>query len=121
MQPTRLLSVLFLAVLLAFAPACTTTTKGTAAKTLATTAQTVDAAMQGWAAWVVLGKATPQAEAQVRQAYARYQLAMGAARNAYLTLDATGDKDAWAQASILVSSARADLLNLVNEFTKEKP
>ena len=99
---------------------CATSPDQLAAKSLVTTAQTVDTAMQTWAAWVVLGKATPQAESQVRQAYGRYQFAFALARNAYLQYDRENPAT-WSEAAAALRRSQADLLALVNEFTKEKP
>jgi hypothetical protein len=54
------------------------TTQNTAGKLLASTAITVDGVMQGWAAWVVQGQATPPQEVKVKFAYAKYQESMSA-------------------------------------------
>ena len=94
------------------------TLQSNSAKTLATTAQTVDAAMQGWASWVVLDQATDEQEAKVRAAYTKYQLAMGVARNAYTISTKTGDTTAWKAAAEALLASKNDLLNLVAEFQK---
>ena len=93
-------------------------------RTLATTVQTVDAAMQGWATYVALGHAGPAQEAQVRAAYAQYQRAEAAAEKAYLvwtkTPDATG-LQVWTVAASALRAAQADLLALVNSLSSSSP
>jgi hypothetical protein len=83
---------------------------------LASTAQTVDATMKGWAIWVVDGNASEYAEARVKGAYGRYQLAMDAAKAAYLAWHKTGEKDTWEQASATLKASRDSLLKLIESF-----
>lgn len=102
-------------IMVAFLTGCTTF-QGSAGKTLASTAQVVDSAMQGWATWVVLGKATTEQENKVRAAYTKYQYTMGAARNAYILLGQTGDKLPWEQASLVLTQCKQELLDMVAQF-----
>lgn len=93
----------------------------TAGKTLATTVQTVDGAMQGWAMWVALGKSTPAQEAQVKLAYEKYQAAESIAKNAILDGIKTGNQSGWAAVSAALTNSRTELINLINSFTQTQP
>lgn len=96
--------------LLALLPACATF-KSNAGKTIASTALTVDAAMKGWAAYVVLNNVPADKQAPVRAAYVQYQLAMTAAKDAYVTLMTTGDQAPWnvAGPALTASSTKVTL------------
>jgi len=85
---------------------------------LASTAQTVDAAMKGWSIWVVDGKAEPYSEVRVRELYGRYQLAMAAAKESYTVWKATGEKTPWERASVTLRQSRDFLLNLIDAFQR---
>ena len=88
--------------------------KATAGKTLATTAASVDTSMKGWAAWVALGKATPQDQLQVKENYQYYQLAMQAATNAYIVSVTIGDHTVFKEADVKLQATRSHLLSTVN-------
>lgn len=92
------------------------TFQANAGKTLSSVAITVDAAMKGWAAYVVAGGATPDQETQVRAAYHKYQLSMSAAQSAYAALVATGDQPAWTQAASILTATQQQLVGLINSF-----
>ena len=107
------------AVLCLLAIAATFLFSGCAAtpgRVLATTVQTVDAAMQGWGDYVALGKATAYQENTVRSAYTKYQAAEQAAEAAYVALAKTGDANAWQRASNALRASQRELLTLVNLF-----
>lgn len=90
--------------------------QSTAGKTLATTVQTVDAAMQGWAAYVVIGNPTPQQQAAVKTAYQKYQAAEAIAEKAYVLASASGDQSGWTVAASTLRQCQADLLLLISTF-----
>lgn len=96
-------------------------TQNAPGRILATTAQTVDSAMQAWASYVALERATPAQESAVRALYAKYQAAESAAQNAYVAGANTSDPSAFAKASAELRAAQTDLLNLVNLFNPPKP
>lgn len=92
---------------------CTTLTTSfqtNAGKFLASTAQTVDAAMHGWAVWDATGKASPTDEATVRKVYQQYQLYMMVATNAYTLAVKTGDITIFNQPSNNLFSVKQDLV-----------
>ena len=95
----------------------------TTGKTLATTAQTVDAAMQGWAEYVAIGAAKPADETRVRAAYEKYQASMNAAVAIYkATTEPTAPNAARLNAaSALVRRHRAELIALINQLIPPKP
>ncbi len=82
-----------------------------AGKFLSSTALTVDAAMQGWASWVVAGKATPADEASVRAVYGNYQVAMGLATNAYALVVITGDTSLFVEPSNRLVGAKMSVVS----------
>lgn len=83
---------------------------------LASTAQTVDAGMKGWAIWVADARADAYSETRVKEMYGRYQLAMEGAQTAYIVWQKTGEKNAWERASITLKTTRDKLLNLIDVF-----
>lgn len=87
-----------------------------AGKTLATTVQTVDAAMKGWAAYVAIGGATAQQEASVKAAYQKYQAAEAIAEKAFVLSVTSGDQNGFTTAAAVLRQVQADLLLLINTF-----
>lgn len=111
-----LVSILYLgAALLMWTQGCVTF-EANAGKSLATVATTVDAAMKGWASWVVAGKTTPDQEAKVKFAYGQYQISMDIAKNAYLTSVASTDKSVFETANLVLQQNKQNLLNLIQTF-----
>jgi hypothetical protein len=106
-----------LAIGLALLVGCTTFTNS-AGKVLASSAMTVDAAMQGWATWVSMGKAGPTQETQVKAAYQKYQVAIQTATLAYQAAVVSGDQTAWKQAETVLTQTQSSVLNLISQFTK---
>lgn len=104
-------SILSLILILAFLTGCQNV-----GKTLSTTAVSVDAAMQGWAQYVVTGNATAEQEAQVKGAYSKYQVSMKVARDAYVTASTVGDKSIYEQAALVLRNNKAALLSLISVF-----
>lgn len=88
---------------------------------MASTALAVDAAMEGWAVWVVKGQATQEQEDKVRAAYEKYQISMEIASNAYTNSIVTGNRSAWQVAqSILVTNGK-NIGALVFQFQTKLP
>lgn len=108
--------ILPLLCILALMPACSTT-KGNAAKTLASTALTVDAAMKGWAAYVVMNNVAVDKQQPVRVAYSQYQTAMAAARDAYVTWATTDAQDPWLIAQQALTAASSNLTKLIQQLS----
>jgi len=96
---------------------CTTTWQDSAGKVLATTAQTVDSAMKGWATYVVINKVPEDKQLVVRDSYAKYQTAFETARLAYNAAVINKDQSVWAQASNALAASKSNLLILVQQFT----
>lgn len=109
---------LILLLILLLAPGCVTQTPG---RVLATTVQTVDAAMQGWATWVALGHATSEQELAVRGAYDRYQAFQRAAEAAYVAAAKTSDPSVFQRAAAALKAAQDDLLYLLAKFQPTTP
>lgn len=86
------------------------TWQDTDGKLLASTAQSADAAMKGWAAYVADGHAAPAQEAKVMAAYQKYQAAMRVAREAYErgTRNAERGTD-WSAAATALAASAAEL------------
>lgn len=95
-------------------PGCQT--QNAAGRILASTVQTVDAAMQAWGTYVALGHAKPGEEETVRLAYAQYQSAEAIAERAYVLAAKSGDQSAFTLAADTLRSTQADLLALLNTF-----
>jgi hypothetical protein len=89
----------------------------TAGKVLGTAAQSTDAAMKGWAAYVVAGGATTNQETQVRALYAKYQATMGVATNAFTAAVVTGDKTPWQAASAALQASASSLITVIQIFS----
>lgn len=87
-------------------------------RVLATAALAVDAGMRGWAAYVGTGRATAEAEAQVRAAYVRYQAAEAAAERAYLAASRLGEPAIWESARPALAAAQGDLLRTIDTFSR---
>ena len=96
---------------------CSTTNP--AGRLLASSVQTVDAAMQGWWSYEVLGHATPDQVALARQAYADYQAAEALAEIAYVEFAKTGDESAWQRAADGLRASQGHLLQLIEQFQKK--
>jgi hypothetical protein len=93
------------------------TFNSTAGKLLVSTALTVDAAMQGWAQWVIAGQSNPDQELKVKAAYIKYQASMQIAQAAYQTMVVSNDKTYWDKAAEALTSNRVALLALISSFT----
>jgi hypothetical protein len=109
--------LLLTAVLALVTPGCSTT--NTAGRVLASSVQTVDAAMQAWWSYEVLGHATPDQVALARDAYATYQAAELLAEDAYLAYTKTGDASAWQRAADGLRALQTHLLALIQQFQKK--
>lgn len=90
----------------------------TVGRTLATTAATADSTMKGWAIWSVTHPVDPVKEADVRKAYANYQLYMNLAKSAYHDLSIAGDQEAMNEALKSLSEAATQLNLTVNLLKK---
>ena len=110
------LSAVALVVLLASMIGCASF-QSNAGKSLATIASTVDAAMKGWAAYVVAsGQVSDSQQASVRDAYLKYQACMVTAQAAYNGLASNSDQTAWNQALAALNAAQGTLVQLVSAF-----
>jgi hypothetical protein len=114
----KTLALLLLTAALAFTPGCQT--QNTAGRLLASSVQTVDAGMQSWWSYEVLGHATPDQVALVRAAYADYQAVEQLAESAYLAATKSGDTSAWQRAADALTASQKPLLALIQQFTKDK-
>lgn len=95
--------------------------QATSGKLLVTTAATVDAAMKGWATYVVANNVPESGQTQVRIAYANYQLAMKAAQQAYGAAVSSGDQSGWQTASAALTASSTALTQLVASLEGVKP
>lgn len=117
-----LLSALLLAFIFTLA-GCSSTPNRIAHNTTSITVTTVNAAVQGW--WDYK-KAFPEydrnADAQIRDAYIKYQAVMKVSWDAYEAyLTSADNAPAWQVSLNAVAAAEADLLNLILQFLpKEK-
>lgn len=103
-------------VVLAFLVGCATF-NDKAGKSLATVASTVDAAMKGYARYVVIAQLTDAQQAPVKAAYIKYQASMTVAEKAYIELVKNNDQTSWTAALNVLTATEADLLSLVSSFT----
>ncbi len=88
----------------------------TVGKTLASTAVTVDAAMQGWATYVAMGNATAPQELQVKTAYLKYQASMKIAKDAYLAAETSGEDSIFDTAALVLENNAQALIALIQIF-----
>lgn len=106
-------------LLLAFLVGCATNWQTTAGKALGTTAQTVDAAMKGWATYAVAAKLTDAQQAPVKAAYAQYQAAMNTALVAYGSAVSANDQTLAGQASAALVASQQTLVSLIASLTQK--
>lgn len=102
------------AIALFFTAGCVS--QNPAGRLLASTVQSVDAAMQGWSTYVALGNATVDQETAVRSSYAKYQATVAAAEVAYVAAAKLGDESAWQRAANALRASQRDLLTLIATF-----
>ena len=88
----------------------------TSGKVLTSSAIAVDAAMKGWAYYVVTQHPSPAVEQKVRDAHTRYLVALNAAEAAWYAAGTTGDKTAVSRANTALTAAQADLIVLIATF-----
>jgi len=93
--------------------------KQTSHKTVGTAAISSDAAMQAWAAYVHAGLAKTNQEAQVKFAYERYQASMNAVIDIGKTATTSTNMTALDIAVRVATDAQANLVKLVETFTKK--
>jgi hypothetical protein len=91
-------------------------TTNTPGRILATSSQTVSAAMDGWWTYELLTQPPQEQVDQVRQGYAAWQLSQQAAEAAYNVHLTTGKTDAWQAAADALRASQATLLQLVHQF-----
>lgn len=110
-------ATVLLVVCLGCAGGCATVESG-AYKVIGSTTVLVDAAMQAWADYVVMGKASAEDEAAVQRVYGDYQAAMRVCRAAVTAYRAGGNgQDAVETALDVVSKAGSALVALIKERT----
>ena len=107
--------LLILAAALLFTPGCVTV-RNAPGRVLATSAQTVDAAMTAWTTYDALGHARPAQSQSVRKAYAEYQRAFAVAEIAYLASRPSTPSEAWNSAANVLRASQRDLLALIQSF-----
>lgn len=98
-------------------------TQNASGRLLASTAITVDSAMQGWGEYVRAGQATAKDEAVVKAAYVKYQACMGAAKAAYEHGAGSGEHGAgntWEAAARALRVSRQELLNAVDVIVRRE-
>jgi hypothetical protein len=89
-------------------------------KTIASAALSEDAAMKGWARWVVQGHGTPEQVTAVRAAHEKYIIAKKIARGAYIDGVNDQDKALWDQLLSQMVNRSDDVVKLVNQFQNQK-
>ena len=94
--------------------------QNSAGKTLASVATTVDAAMKGWAAYVVAGGASEVQQNEIKVLYRQYQIAMFAAETAFIELSKTGDRTSWSQAEPNLVKVQTSLLGTIKTLQTNK-
>lgn len=104
-------------LLLALVLSSCATFQGNAGKVLASTSQTVDAAMQSWAQYLKVNPLPPSRQYKVQKAYQNYQVSMAAAEKAYIALAKNGDKNGWQQASIALTASQAEIIAAITAIT----
>jgi flavin-binding protein dodecin len=101
---------------------CSTTSwQDAAGKVLATTALTVDATMKGWAYHVVNDSVPQNQQDSVKIAYAKYQLAMEAAKSAYVSAVTVKDSSVFEQAKQALLASSSALTQLIKSFNPTNP
>lgn len=110
-------SAVVIAALLFFSAGCATTPTDRAAKLLASTVQTVDVAMQGYATAVVLDAVPLDDQAKLKKIYADYQAAVALAETAITTAIKSGDAGSLAAATAMLNESRDQLLAFLARFT----
>lgn len=95
---------------------CKTTWQDSAAKTLVTISQTVDAAMKAWALHVVKDNVPAQEQEVVKAAYMRYQVSFEVAKTAYDVAVVTKDQSALNQVISHLQANQANLLHALKTF-----
>lgn len=120
------LRIIFLYLALAVAPlgviitGCGSTPNTKTTKVVGTVTTTVDAAMNGWGAYVRSGKATIEQRNDVRNAYLKYQAAMRIAEQATVTALSNTNAPSYQVALNAASAASVDLIALIESFTQKK-
>jgi hypothetical protein len=107
----KILAVLGLVVLIGCASFQSTT-----GKFLASTAQTADVAMKGWALYVVSNDVSTNAQAGVRSAYGLYQRSMLVASNAWEVSLTGTNQTVWLVASNALFANQKQLVDLINSL-----
>lgn len=82
-------------------------------RSVVTTTEVVDAAMQAWADLSVRGQTTGALDARVRVAHANYQKAASIARDALKVYRDTGDKGSYEQALAATQATMLGLLDII--------
>lgn len=119
MKKLKLSILVSLAAIVILFNACATWDQA-AGKTLVTTAQSVDAAMKGWAMYVVMSNPPTNQQAEIKAAYIRYQASFDAALKAYNVTVVTKDQGPWQAASAALLSAQTSLLSIITAFNTPK-
>lgn len=100
---------------------CATTPLDRAAKSLASTVQTVDVAMQGYAVAVALDAVSLDDQAKLKKIYADYQAAVALAETAITNAINSGDAGSLAAATAALDASKFQLLAFLARFTTSPP
>lgn len=112
---------LLVAATLLFSGCVTTSPLDNSARVLASTVQSVDTAMQGYATAVVLELVSAADQAKVRKLYTDYQAAVVVAETAITHAIKTGDTGSLAATTAALTAARDPLLAFLARFTTSPP
>lgn len=93
------------------------TWQDSAGKTLATTAQTVDSAMKGWALYAVRVNPPVTEQIKVRSAYGQYTNSFDVALKAYNLAVLTTNQNVWQASSSVLTASQTALLSLLASLT----
>lgn len=87
-------------------------------RVIGTTATLVDGAMQGWGDYVRAGKAKPEEEAVVKQAYLAYQASMRTAKAAVESYRVAPNNDSLLRILDALDAAKNSLIDAIYAFKK---
>jgi hypothetical protein len=115
------LAAVMMAALVLFSGCRSMTPLDVAARSLVSTVQTVDSAMQGFTTADALGLVSADEQAQVRKLYADYQAAESVAEVAIITAIKSKDAGSLAAAFAALDAAKIPLLQFLARFTTSPP
>lgn len=120
-RATITISLLMFAALFLFGCASVPAPLDLAARTLTSTVQSVDKAMQGFTLADALGTVSTHDQIECRKLYTDYQAAEAVAEAAITTAIKTGDTGSLAATTAALNAASAPLLKFLARFTTSPP